>query len=238
LTAFFRAGEPLAVSIQRMENEEGEHSLPAGEAIFSSEASAGEATDGSERAPSILAALAKHPGKVFVLPSGRRIPIDTLLEHLAETGSGGEWAAEECEVCFAEAIEPWATPSSAPCWERMRGPLWHVWAPAAAAMPRKLIGLIIPDQRVPSSGAPLEPLVTEVRLEGREAAAGLPAAPGDDALTGEIELSGLVVEGEYHPRMAETDPAILALTPPAGEGWKPRWWKLGSRPLWQYGWWR
>jgi hypothetical protein len=54
----------------------------------------------------------------------------------------------------------------------------------------------------------------------------------------EIELSDLVVEGEYHPALAADDPAIRALTPPAGEGWQPRWWKLGNRPLWQYGWWR
>src|SRR5262249_16552442 len=64
-----------------------------------------------------------------------------------------------------------------------------------------------------------------------------PAASPLGVSASQIELSDLVVEGEYHPRLAATDPAILALTPPEGEGWQPRWWKLGSRSLWQYGWW-
>jgi hypothetical protein len=239
VAASFKAGEPLAADIQGADTEGGERSLPAGEAIFSSD-EAREAAGGPGRARSVRAVLAAHPGKIFVLPSGRRIRIDTLLEHLAETESRGEWAEAACEVCFAETIEPWAMPSSAPCWERMRGPLWHLWIPDTGAGSRKLLGLIVPDQRVSHRAAEREPLFAAVWPEfprepdGEAAAPFAPAgAPSD-----EIELSDLVVEGEYHPRMKETDPAIRALTPPAGEGWQPRWWKLGNRPLWQYGWWR
>src|SRR5205085_3719269 len=122
-------------------------SLPAGEVIVSTEASVSPAAGGAKRASSVRAALAEHPGRIFVLPSGRRLPVDTLLDYLAETGSGSLWAEGACEVRFSEKIEPWATPSSAPCWERMRGPLWHLWS-VDTAEPRKLIGLIIPNQRL------------------------------------------------------------------------------------------
>jgi hypothetical protein len=185
------------------------------------------AAGGPERASSVRAVLAEHPEGLFVLPSGRRIPIGTLLEHLAETAAESEWVDDGCEVCFAEKIDPWAAPSSAPCWEGMRGPVFHLWTTGTPDMPRKLIGLIIHDQRAAPRTAEIEPLVG-----GSDAGERL-ALPAN-----EIELSDLVVEGEYHPRMRETDPAILALSPPAGDGWQGRWWKLGTRPLWQYGWWR
>jgi hypothetical protein len=181
-----------------------------------------------KRWPSVRAVLAAHRWAIFVLPSNRRIAVEMLLEHLAEAGSDGEWADAECEVHFAEKIDPWAAPSSAPCWEGMQGPLFHLWSVGLAGEPRKLIGLIIGDQRAEV----VEELVPE------EAEASEPAAPDAEAAGGEIELSHLIVEGEYHPCMAETDPAIRALTPPAGDGWQGRWWKLGSRGLWQYGWWR
>jgi hypothetical protein len=239
-----KPGEPPAGESLDRSQAGGDHSLPAGEAHFSA-ASAG----GPERASSVRAALAAHHGKIFVLPSGRRITIDTLLDHLAEADRRSEWAEDPCEVCFAAKIEPWAAPSSAPCWEKMRGPLWHLWSPGAGGQPRKLIGVIVPDQRVADRGAEIEPLFAEDQLELREAPAGDQLelreelaeetdGVSDEAHDCRIELSSLIVEGEYHPRLAETDPAILALTPPAGEGWRPRWWKLGSRPLWQYGWWR
>ena len=46
--------------------------------------------------------------------------------------------------------------------------------------------------------------------------------------SGEIELSDLIVEGEYRPSLPETDPLILALRPPEGEGWTAAWWKLAQ----------
>jgi hypothetical protein len=234
----FIAGEPLAARNEATNNAAGEHALPAGEAIVSTEASASEATGRPGRAASVRAALAAHPGEIFVLPSGRRIPVENLLDHLEDDGSAGDWVEEPCEVRFARKIEPWAAPSSAPCWERMSGPLWHLWSLGSAAEPPKLIGLVIPDQRAADRAVEVEPLLAEDQLELREEAIEeSPAAPAEEPV-GQIELSDLIVECEYHPRLKETDPAILALTPPAGEGWQPRWWKLGSRPLWQYGWYR
>jgi hypothetical protein len=233
---------------------DGERALPVDELVITA-AGPARAEGQPEQMRSVHAALAAHPGHIFVLPSGRRIPVETLLDHLMETGGGGdEWAGEPCEVHYAAVIEPWATPSSAPCWERMRGPLWHLWSVATAREPRKLIGLIIADQRTvsgPAAVAPLEPAaVAPVDLapadvdlapaDGKQVPTDGKQVPADErpAPPSAIELSGLVVEGEYHPGLAADDPAIVALTPPGGEGWQPRWWKLGSRPLWQYGWWR
>ena len=195
-------------------------------------ATAGGAAETPRRGASVRAVLAEYPWAIFVLPSSRRIPVETLLEYLAETGSESQWADVACEVCFAEKIDPWAAPSSAPCWEGMRGPLAHLWSVGTPDEPRKLIGLIIADQRSGLRTAAVEDLLRE------GAAAAAPAALPAGAPGGEIELSDLVVDGEYHPCRPETDPAILALSLPAGEGWQGRWWKLGSGPRWQYGWWR
>jgi hypothetical protein len=232
------AGEPRGAEMERTSKQGSDHFLPAGEAQLSLEAGASGAAGGLERAESVRAALAAHSGSILVLPSGRRIPIDTLLEHLAEQGSAREWGEEPCELYFAAKIEPWATPSSAPCWERMRGPLWHLWAPGTGGAPRRLIGLIIADQRASGDASAIEELFPEAEIVVSEPSSASQPPAADREPAGEIELSELVVEGEYHPRLAADDPAIRALTPPAGEGWQPRWWKLGSRPLWQYGWWR
>ena len=225
MAASFRAGRGQIAETGPGGRGGAEYALPVDEAVIVSVPSPG-GVGQPERAASVQAALVAHPGRIFVLPSGRRIPVDTLLDHLAETGGETEWAGDECEVCYAATIEPWAAPSSAPCWERMRGPLWHLWSLGTPEEPRKLIGLIIADQRLADRSVEIEPLLCEEPADERPA----PAC--------QIELSDLVVAGEYHPRLAENDPAILALTPPEGENWQPRWWKLGNRPLWQYGWWR
>src|SRR5437016_477988 len=107
--------------------------------------------DGLGRVCPVRAVLSEHPDKILVLPGGRRVPIDMLLEHLAS--GTHEWTEKECEVCFAATIDPhaaagpWLAPDRAPCWSGLQGPLFHLWVTRGTPPRRELLGLIIPDQR-------------------------------------------------------------------------------------------
>ncbi len=233
----FLTGEQRTADIQPVDYGEGDRSHLVSEAagpVSSPGASANGGVAGPRRVSSVRAALAEHPGEIFVLSSSRRIPVDTLLEHLAEPGTRSKWADADCEIFFEAKIDPCAAPSSDPCWHGMRGPLYHLWSAGTPDEPGKLIGLILPDQRAAPCPDAIGSLLREEGVDTDERQAPPPGEPP----AFEIELSDLVVEGQYHPRIPETDPAILALSPPEGEGWQGRWWKLGTRPLWQYGWWR
>jgi len=190
----FAAGEPLAGRNEAASNEASDRSLPAGEAIVSTEASpggrraAGAGGFGPRRAGGAS-------GDDLRAPERRRSRSIRVLEHLAEPGARASGRRDECEVCFARKIEPWATPSSAPCWSGCAGPLWHLWNPGTKDEPRKLIGLIIPDQRAFDRAIEIEPLLVEDQIELREGEAGEPAADAAGAPACQIEMSDLIVEG-------------------------------------------
>jgi hypothetical protein len=69
------------------------------------------------------------------------------------------------------------------------------------------------------------------KADGSETTPSAPLAPPASV----IELSDLIIDAEYRPSLPETDPALAGLQKPEGDGWQPRWWKLGRQARWQYG---
>jgi hypothetical protein len=179
--------------------------------------------NGCQRGVRVREVLAEHVDKILVLPTGRRLLIGALLDHLASRHY--EWTELECEVYFEETIDPlrqagpWSAPTAPPCWQGVQGPLFHLWVTRGKPARRELLALIVPDQRS-------IPMIAS-------AAVCLDERPGPSF---EVILSDLIVDSAYRPSLPETDPAIASLTVPAGDGWVARWWKLGTLHRWQYGW--